>query len=66
MSLSKPENKEKILRLSDVKARTGLSRSSIYAFMRAGTFPNSVSLGARSIGWLESTIDFWIANRQQK
>lgn len=52
--------KERILRLGDVRARTGLSRSTIYAWMSADRFPKSVSLGERSAGWLESEIDRWI------
>lgn len=54
---------QKILRLPDVKARTGLSRSTIYLRLATGTFPRPVSLGARSIGFVESEIDDWIAER---
>ena len=53
----------KILRLPDVKARTGLSRSTIYLRLAAGQFPRPVSLGARSIGFVEAEIDEWIAER---
>lgn len=49
-----------ILRLKQVQGRTGLSRSTIYDRMGKGTFPCSVSLGARAVGWLESEIDEWI------
>ena len=52
-----------ILRLPDVKARTGLSRSTIYLRLATGDFPRPVSLGARSIGFVESEIDDWIAER---
>jgi len=54
---------QKILRLPDVKARTGLSRSTIYLRLATGSFPRPVSLGARSIGFVESEIDDWIAER---
>ena len=54
---------QRILRLKDVKDRTGLSRSSIYQKIRLGIFPDRVRLGARSVGWLESSIDQWIAER---
>ena len=54
---------QKILRLPDVKARTGLSRSTIYLRLATGTFPRPVSLGARSIGFVESEIDAWISER---
>lgn len=54
-----------ILRLPEVKARTGLPRSTIYFRVSKGTFPAPVSLGARSVGWVESEIDAWIAERIQ-
>ncbi|TAL40180.1 MAG: AlpA family phage regulatory protein [Alphaproteobacteria bacterium] len=59
-------NKERILRLDDVKARTGLSRSTIYLNISNGSFPRHISLGARCVGWLESEIDAWIQARIQK
>ena len=49
-----------ILRRPDVEARTGLSRSTIYAKMSANTFPQSVRLGVRAVGWIESEIDGWL------
>ncbi len=55
--------KNKFLRLSDVKERTGLSRSTIYLNISKNTFPRPISLGARCVGWLESEIDEWIQNR---
>mgnify|MGYP000011019942 CR=1 FL=1 len=54
---------KKILRLSAAKDLTGLSRSSIYLMMRAGTFPKNISLGARAVGWLEADIQGWIDSR---
>lgn len=50
----------KVIRLPEVKNKTGLSRSSIYLRMSLGEFPLSISLGERAIGWLESDIDQWI------
>ncbi|MGH8242003.1 MAG: helix-turn-helix transcriptional regulator [Steroidobacteraceae bacterium] len=50
-----------ILRLPAVKARTGLSRSTIYLGVSARTFPKPIRLSARAVGWLESEIDRWIA-----
>jgi prophage regulatory protein len=54
------------LRLPAVKSLTGLSRSSIYAKVRAGEFPQPVSIGVRSIGWVESEVQQWIAECIQK
>ena len=50
----------RILRLPDVKARVGLSRSSIYKLINEEKFPKPVSLGKRSVGWVEQDIDEWI------
>ena len=49
-----------ILRLPTVKARTGLSRSTIYLRISEGRFPKPVSLGGRAVGWIEAEIDDWL------
>lgn len=49
-----------ILRLPAVKARTGLSRSTVYLRVAEGTFPKPVSLGGRAVGWVESEIQQWL------
>jgi prophage regulatory protein len=54
-----------ILRRKQVQARTGLARSTIYQHIKAGTFPRSVPLGPRAVGWLESDVNNWIADRVQ-
>ena len=46
-----------ILRLPTVKARTGLSRSTIYLHISEGIFPKPVSLGARAVGWPDYEIE---------
>lgn len=55
--------KETILRLFDVKARTGLSRSTIYAYISTGNFPRPIKIGARCSGWLESEVEQFISNK---
>ncbi|WP_367154248.1 helix-turn-helix transcriptional regulator [Methylomonas sp. HYX-M1] len=55
-----------ILRRKQVEARIGLSRSTIYERIKAGTFPAPISLGAKSVGWLESEIDAWLASQIEK
>jgi len=52
-----------ILRLSSVKVRTGLSRSTIYLRVAEGSFPAPVSLGGRAVGWIEAEVDDWLARR---
>jgi prophage regulatory protein len=46
-----------------VRERTGLSRSTLYAKIKAGEFPASISLGDRAVGWPSNEIDEWIAAR---
>jgi prophage regulatory protein len=57
------QNKPRIIRLPEVIARTKISRSSIYSFLKNGTFPVPIKLSVRSIGFLESEIEDWINNR---
>lgn len=52
-----------ILRLPAVKARTGLSRSTIYLRISEGRFPTPISLGGRAVGWIEAEVTEWV-NRQ--
>ena len=55
-----------ILRLPDVMARTGLSRSTIYVRVRDGSFPAPINLGARSVGWLDNEVEQWIRDRVEQ
>ena len=57
------EQSRSILRRKQVEARTGLSRSSIYAAIQAGTFPKPVKLGPRAVGWDSVAIDEWVEQR---
>lgn len=52
-----------ILRLQHVKARTGLSRSTIYSLIKGGQLKAPISLGARAVGWLDTDVDEFIAER---
>ncbi|MYC89166.1 MAG: AlpA family transcriptional regulator [Gemmatimonadales bacterium] len=53
----------RMLRLPEVVARTGLSRSTIYMRVELGRFPRPVSLGERAVGWIEAEIEAWIRAR---
>ncbi len=55
-----------ILRLPLVKSRTGLSRSSIYLGIAQGTFPKQISLGKRTVGWVESEIEAWVSDQIER
>lgn len=64
-----PARQQRILRLPEVKAKTGFGRSTIYAPVykkrgASGEFLRSIRIGARAVGWLESDIDQWIETRR--
>jgi prophage regulatory protein len=56
----------RVLRLKEVCERCGISRSSVYVKLNtehAGhdpSFPRPISLGRRSIGFVESEINAWL------
>ncbi len=52
-----------IIRLKQVQTRTGRSRSSIYADAKVGRFPAPINIGPRAVGWLETEINEWLAER---
>lgn len=53
----------RILRLPEVMARTGLSRTTIYEWRVAGRFPQAIPLGTRNVGWVESELEAWFRER---
>lgn len=52
-----------LLRLPQVKACTGLSRSEIYRRVSAGDFPAPVKLGERASAWPEHEVAAWCEAR---
>lgn len=56
----------RILRMKQLIERTNLSRATLYVLMSSDpTFPRKIKLTARSVGFLESEVDAWIASRAQ-
>lgn len=53
------EQLRSFLRLKQVKAVTGMSRSWIYDAVRRGEFPAPISLGARAVAWDSSAVASW-------
>jgi len=58
---------QNILRMPQLVNKTGLSKSSIYQLIRSGVFPKPINLtgSGRAVGWHESEIDEWLANRER-
>lgn len=55
----------KNLRLRDVIALTGLSKTTIHRLEAAGRFPRRRKVGLRAVAWLASEIEAWQAAGQQ-
>lgn len=55
-----------LLRRPEVEARTGLSRSTIYDWIKRGDFPQPVKLGTRLVAWRESDVAEWLENRETR
>jgi predicted DNA-binding transcriptional regulator AlpA len=49
--------------LKTVISRTGLSRSTLYAYVNSGLFPRQRVLGPRRVGWLAADVCRWITTR---
>jgi prophage regulatory protein len=56
---------ERILRLPQVCKMTGLRRSFVYELQAEHRFPQSIKLGARAVGWLESEIQDRVVSRRE-
>jgi prophage regulatory protein len=53
----------RLLRFSEVQAKVGLSRTTLWRLEREHQFPKRKRIGKNSVGWLESEVDEWISSR---
>lgn len=53
----------RIIRIHELMRGIGLSRASVYAYMKTGELAPSIKLGKRAVGWLESDVSDFIASR---
>jgi prophage regulatory protein len=53
----------RMLRLTDVRTMTGLSRSRIYSLEALGQFPPRRRLSTRATAWREDEVAAWIESR---
>ncbi|MGO8778926.1 MAG: helix-turn-helix transcriptional regulator [Rhodomicrobium sp.] len=55
--------KRRLIRLKVVLSRVGYSRSTIYALIKEGRFPQQVKIGPRASAWDEDEVQEWINSR---
>ena len=60
---AKPMDDE-LWNVKTIAAKTGLARSTIYAYVKGGHFPRQRKLGPRRVGWLASEVRSWMATLQ--
>ena len=54
---------EDLWSLKVVMTKTGLSRSTLYAYVATGAFPAQRRLGKRRVAWFASEVRNWITSR---
>ncbi len=54
-----------LIKRPQVEARTGLSRSHLYALVKRGEFPPPIPLSndGRAVAWSEQAVQAWIESR---
>ena len=48
------------MRLPEVLNLVGVTRSTLYRWMDAGTFPRQISVGGNTVVWVESAVTSWM------
>ena len=62
-AIARPERQ--ILRVADLEAQLGLSRTTIWRLRRAGEIPPPIRLSANAVGWPAHVIAEWLADRPE-
>jgi len=57
---SKAQSSHRLIKLAKVKDYTSLSTSEIYRRIAAGRFPAQVTLGPKSVAWVEAEVLSWL------
>ncbi len=60
-----PATQVLLVRLRQLTAMVGLSRSTIYRLVKAGNFPKPIRIGISSLAWRMDEIHKWIDSRNR-
>lgn len=60
-----PGVSDSILRVRQVMAACGKSRSAIYKDMQKGLFPRQIKITGRACGWSRNEIEAWLEQRKR-
>lgn len=53
----------RFIKLTEVKQRTGLSKTYIYQKIKENVFPKQIPIDTRTVMWLESDIQKWMEEK---
>jgi prophage regulatory protein len=56
-------NNMKLIRPNEIQGKASISAGTAYRLEKAGQFPARRRISPRCVGWLESELDQWIADR---
>jgi predicted DNA-binding transcriptional regulator AlpA len=62
-STSRQSHVERIVRVSELCAKLGVSRQGLFKMRRRGDLPSARRYGPNVVGWPESVIADWFASR---
>lgn len=54
---------DRLIRLPEVEALTGLRKSSLYAMAKSGSFPRALRISARCVAWSEAQVLAWVQDQ---
>lgn len=57
----RPRAGERLIRVREVLEKVGLGKTTVYALIKAGEFPQPRKVGHASL-WVESEIEGWVRN----
>lgn len=63
MNATTPSSPRRFIKRQTVEEITGLSCSEIYRRIAAGTFPAQITLGPKSVVWIEAEVIAWCEQR---
>lgn len=52
-----------VVRLPAIINMTGMSKPTIYAWIKEGKFPRPIKIGTRSVAWIAEEVNEWIRER---
>ena len=54
--------RDRLIRLPEVEKITGFKKSTLYGWIKQGTFPHGIQIG-RMTAWAESAVHQWVQDR---